>query len=158
MKDRYFTPAPTPWGEANFWRVHPLLSWTMFPPLETWPFHWEENQLLFESREPCTVTKTPWRPLTGLPYLKSLLPFCMFMQLSWKNIEFYFTRIEKIFFAPIRAFALCSHYILRLTIPPMCWNHVRHEKKLTILHLFYFLLRHAINISCNHICFREKTC
>ena len=23
-----------------------------------------------------------------------------------------------------------SHYILRLTIPPMCWNHVRHKKKI----------------------------
>ena len=24
-----------------------------------------------------------------------------------------------------------SHYILRLTIPPMCWNHVRQEKNAT---------------------------
>ncbi len=81
------------WWETNFWRVHPLPSWPMFPPMGTWPLHWEENQLLSKCREPCTVTKTPWRPLTGLPYLKSFLPwqFFMVMPLSEKR-----TTIQKL--------------------------------------------------------------
>ena len=53
-----------------------------------------------------------------------------------------------------------SHYILWLTIPQnlLCWNHVRQEKEKTFKLLFYFFLRHAINVPCNHIRFRGKTC
>ena len=49
------------------------------------------------------------------------------------------------------------HYILRLTIPPMCWNHVRQEKKIDCS-AFILFSPPTCHKCALHILFRWKIC